>query len=691
MFPFSLVVWQIRKPNDPISEKRNEITEETVGDQPNVPHQIPSPPEDFTGREEEISALMEGFDRGATITGLRGMGGIGKTALAMVLAERLKSRFPDGQIFIDLRGTSDKPLTSAEAMAHIIRAYHPEVKIPEDENGLRGLYNATLANKKALLLLDNASSRDQVESLLPPDGCALLITSRNKFAVPGLVEKDLDVLPQEDAKELLMQIAARIGDRAGDLARLCGYLPIALRNAASALAEKKDLDVAEYLKRLEDARNRVELVEASFSLSYDNLPPYLRSLWKMLSVFPADFDRVGVAAVWGQDLEETAKALGDLLKWSLLDFNPEGKRYRLHDLARDFAFYRLDNDSKAEVQQRHAEYYSKVLSSANEIYKQGGDSVLAGLKLFDLEKANIMAGHAWAKKNMQENSTAAHLCNSYPDAGVYVLDLRLHPSQKISWLEVGLEAARRSKDEAAEGVHLGNLGQAYAALGETRKAIEYYDQALMISRKIGDRRGEGARLGNLGLAYADLGETRKAIGYHDQALKISQETEDRRGEGNRLGNLGLAYADLGETRKATEYYDQALKISQEIGDRRGEGNHLGNLGNAYAALGETRKATGYYDQALKISQDIGDRRGEENHLGNLGQAYAALGETKKAIEYYNRALGIACEIGDRRNEGAWLMSLSLAYDKLGDIRRAIEYHDQAQAIKHEIQERRIEA
>ncbi len=291
---------------------------------------------------EELNEILSNFERGATITGLRGMGGVGKTALALVLAERLKGRFPDGQIFLDMQGTSPKPLATAEAMVHVIRAYlGADARLPEDLNGLRGLYNSVLSGKKTLILLDNAASREQVEPLLPPAGSALLITSRNKFVLPGLKEKDLDVLPLEDAKKLLLEIAGRIGGHAEELAKLCGCLPLALRNAASALAEKKNLNVADYVERLKDARKRLDLVEASFSLSYELLTPELQRLWCLLSVFPADFDLAGAAAVWEMETDPAEEALGELVKWSLVDFLPsasgEGGRYRLHDLARVFA------------------------------------------------------------------------------------------------------------------------------------------------------------------------------------------------------------------------------------------------------------------------------------------------------------------------------------------------------------------
>ena len=204
--------------------------------------------------------------------------------LALVLADKLKSQFPDGQIFIEMRGTSTNPdmppLKPEEAMAQVIRAYNPVDRLPENSVELRGLYLKILAGKRALLLLDNAANSEQVYPLLPPEGCSVLITSRIKFAPWGLVEKDLDILPPDKARELLLEIAPRIGNWADELAKLCGYLPLALRNAASALAEKRDLSVSEYERRLKDKVARLKLVRASFSLSYDLLTPGRKKQWR---------------------------------------------------------------------------------------------------------------------------------------------------------------------------------------------------------------------------------------------------------------------------------------------------------------------------------------------------------------------------------------------------------------------------
>jgi tetratricopeptide (TPR) repeat protein len=668
-----------------------------------IPHQIPSPSSDFKGREYEINEILADFQRGATITGLRGMGGIGKTALALVLAKKLENQFPSGQLFIDLHGTSITPLSHAEAMAQVIRAYNPTERLPENQNELRGMYLSLMANKRILLLLDNAASREQVEGLLPPTGNAVLITSRNKFTLPGLKEKDLDILPPRDACELLLEIAPRIGNRAGYLADLCGYLPLALRNAASAIAEKRDLPISEYERRLRDKMARLELVEASFCTSYDLLTPRKRSLWCRLSVFPEDFDRKGAAAVFKMSQDASDELLSDLVQWSLVDYisstDSKDDRYRLHDLARIFAESRLDSAERDDAHQRHAKHYLDVLLNADLLYKKGGKNILAGLALFDREWVNIKAGQAWAEciirssrksKKTDGEKLAFELANYYPSYGFYVLELRLHPKHMIHWHETALKAARGMKFGSAEGVHLGNLGLAYADLGETRKAIEYYNQSLEIDRRFRNKKAEGVHLGSLGRAYADLGETITAIKYYDKALEIDRSTGEGRAEGVHLSNLGRAYADLGDTIKAIEYYGQALKVIRKIGDRRGESASLGNLGLSYADRGELRKAIKCYTESLEIAQKIGDRRGEGANLGNLGSAHAHLGEIRTAIEYYEKALKIVHKISDRRGEGANLSNLGNAYADLGETHKAIDCYEQALKIYREIGDRRNE-
>jgi hypothetical protein len=173
-------------------------------------HQLPSPPADFTGRTEELADLLTSIGQGVTISGLHGIGGVGKTALALKLADQIKDRYPDAQFFLDLRGPGDSPLSPAEAMAHVIRAYYPLNKLPDSDAELRALYHSALDGKRALLLMDNARDAAQVAPLRPPASCCLLVTSRNHFHLPGLRAKSLDAMKPEEARELLIKVAPRL-------------------------------------------------------------------------------------------------------------------------------------------------------------------------------------------------------------------------------------------------------------------------------------------------------------------------------------------------------------------------------------------------------------------------------------------------------------------------------------------------
>lgn len=629
-----------------------------------IPHQIPPPPRDFKGREEEIRGILSNFEKGATIIGLRGIGGVGKTALALVLAQRLQGRFPDGQLFMDLRGISESPMAPADAMAQVIRAYFgSDARMPENEAELSNLYRSVLAGKQLFLLLDDAANREQVEALLPPEGCSVLITSQKKFSLQGLKSWDLEPLSPSDARQLLLSIAPIIVGYADILSRLCNYLPITLKAAAYLLAEAKDLSPEKYIEEISDERTRLKHlgrgeegldVEACFSLSINRLPTETSRVFRLLSVFSNDFDAKAEEIVC-QD--EDHCRLSELVRWSLVEFQrpvaEEEGRYHLHDLVRLFAAEQLElndsDDEKNDVQLRYALYYQELLWTAEQLYIHGGDSQLSGLALFDLESKNIQKGQIWAKENMAKSLHVAEICSKFAQPWD-ILYLRLHPAEHRIWLKSALIAVRQQKNQMVEANHLNSLGIAYADLGETNKAIKYYKQALAIDIEIGNLMGQSNRLSNLGISYSDLGDNLKAIDYYKKALKISRKIGDRGIQGNVLGNLGIAYTDLGNTRKAINHNQNALKILREIGDPRNEAAVLDNLGLAYTDSSKYQKAIEYYEQALKIEREIGDLRGEGNTLFNMSLTQYKLGQRMNAVDCAQKALRIFQKIESSQAE-----------------------------------------
>jgi tetratricopeptide (TPR) repeat protein/transcriptional regulator with XRE-family HTH domain len=665
------------------------------------PYQAPRVLDEFVGREEEIERLARALRPGqkVAITGIVGMGGLGKTELAKVAADRAARRFRDGVLWADW-GEQDAA-TIADLWAAAYGVQLPGEDAATKAAGWRGI----VSGKEALQVFDNVQPGQEVEALFPPRGrSAVLLTSRDA-GHPALIGAERVVLNQFTDAEALALAGEVLGRKAAReqeeeakrLFALLGYLPLGVSVALHVAEEggwrfetlNEKLEGAGALAVLGDEEALHKSLRATFETAWVILPEELAETFQTLAVFNAgpSFSTAALAETLGLGSEEAGARLRRLARRSLLMEVGDG-RWALHRLLREFA------ETKGPVSElAHfgmARHYEGVLRAAKDLYLQGGNRVLAGLALFDRERGHIVAGQAWAAGWAGEDDQAARLCSEYSDAGGYVLYLRLHAREWIGWLEAAARAASQLGEREAKGKHLGRLGVAYADLGETRRAIEYHQRALEIKREIGDKRGEGATLGNLGLAYVGLGEARRAIEYYEQALGIHREIGDRRGEGINLGNLGRAYCLLGEARQAIEYHEQALGICREIGDKRGEGHQLGNLGGAYKDLGETRWAIEHTEQALGICREIGDRQGEGVALGNLGVLHRNLGETQRAIEYFEQALGISREIGGRQNEGVWLGNLGLAYADLGQPRRAIGYHQQALRIHREIGDRRGE-
>ena len=324
-------------------------------------YQIPLPPSDFTGREADLEYLVNSHANGYRRALIHGLAGIGKSVFAFALAKILAAYYPDGQIYLDMLGTSSQPVTASQAMGKVIRLFRPVAPLPDDFVDLSTIYNTVLREKRLLILFDNTRFKAQVEQLNPPEGCYMLVTSRWRLVIPGMKIRRLQSLPLENAIELLISIDERLKHVAGRLAELCGNVPLALRVSASALAEQPSLPVAEFMQKFEQADTRQQLtgMEASLQVSYELLEPGLQDRLAFLSVFPAPFDRPSAAAVWNVPEEAAQKTLDSLLYASLLEWD-QGIYFHLLTPLRTFAAGKLSLDEQQVAQERLAEYKRKV-------------------------------------------------------------------------------------------------------------------------------------------------------------------------------------------------------------------------------------------------------------------------------------------------------------------------------------------
>lgn len=585
-------------------------------------HNLPAPPHLF-GRDAvlgELIAAVRSGAAGAAISGVQGMPGVGKTALAEALAHGVKDLYPAAQLVFNLRGFDAQglpPRDPAEIMRDVILRFRPESKPPEEPDVLRAAYLSVLNDAgRVLLLFDNAVGAAQVEPLVPPHGCLMLVTSRTRFSLAGMVTRDIECLHPDESAAMLRAHAPRIAGYEADAAALCGHLPLKLKVFAAVVRARTVTAVERLVAMLRERHADVSPEDAAFQVSYELLDSAQQARLCALGIFTSSFDLRAAAAIWElSEAEAGERAMQELVDESLVEFSTAVARFRLHDLMRVFCLRKLPAKDSDALHLAHARHYTAVGDEADNLYLSG--DAVGGLALFDRERAPIEAAYARLAERGDEAATRQLL--ALVSAVVYTSDLRFHPRQRIAWLESHLRAARLVGVKRHEGNALGNLGLAHAALGDARKAIGYHEQALAVSREIGDRRGEGQDLGNLGNAHFFLGDARQAIGYYEQQLAITREIGYRRGEGNALGSLGNAHADLGDARKAIEYCDLRLAIAREIGDRRGEGNALFNSALAHNSLGNRSEAIARAAAALAIYEAI-----ESPHAARVRTALAEL-------------------------------------------------------------------
>jgi tetratricopeptide (TPR) repeat protein len=588
----------------------------------------PAPPPHFTGREAELDRFAQRLTSGenVAITALQGLGGIGKTALAQKLAERIRPQFPGGVLWWSL-GPQPDVITALDVWARHADPRADLSQFPTAESRASVVRSMLAKLGRLCAILGDAWQADAARALMSavPPGCPILITTRDGDFAKELhckVER-IDALNADEAVALLAKLLGPLDGHtsaARDIATLTEGLPLALELIAgladapadlTALAKKLREKPALNILKMPGGETREKSVEACLALSYDKLDADMQRRFRALGVFaPAPFERDAIAALWGDEDEETVEqAIRHLMRRNLLSetlakaaqrepsqgSEPE---YRQHALLRAYALALLHPSPRrggagGEVEDefhifssRHADYYRRFA---------GEKDWRAVEKAFE----QIDWGWRWVQ---------AHAADQIIDlvfALQHFLDRRGRKAELLKWLDKGLTHSQTVSDRKREGTFLNNIGGVHDALGQKDKALDFFQQALAISREVGDRGGEGATLNNIGGVHDDLGQKDKALDFYQQALAIRREVGDRSGEGTTLNNIGRVHDDLGQKDKALDFYQQALAIRREVGDRWGESVTLFNIGMALDELGRTAEAITYLEQAVALDEASG--------------------------------------------------------------------------------------
>ncbi len=674
------------------------------------PAMIPPPPAEFSGRAAELASLAARAGSGAPLVCVFGESGSGRRALALRLCADLAGSFPDGALRLDMLGRPGcEPLPAAEALARLIRRLHPGAKLPGSEAALSAAWASALADRKVLVLLEDAADAAQVRPLLPPAGSLLVATSRGSLNLPRSFSRELAALEDADALALLAAVAPGLAARGPEIVKASAAQPFALRLVGRSQAAPPETDPSDLAEMLAEAvetagRGAPAALRLACSLAVEDA----RRFWETLAVFPGGFDLAAAAAVSRVPQAAAERMLGELAGRGLIEREDRSgvARWRLHELARAAAEERLGPAGRAEAALRHAVYFLTILRKAEKLCHPtgsgpraassssdpaGGVSLAAGLALYDLEADNISAAQAWAAVQTGADETVAHLCNDFPSAAPTCLGLRQSTRQRVRWLEAAMAAARGLGLGAAEAGHAARLGPACAEIGEHSRALVHAEGALAAARAAGDRGAEANALGLLASSSAALGEHRRAVGHYEEYLPAVRWLKDPRAEMVALGNLGAELVLVQEPARAVECFEKQLAFARELGDGRAECAALTNLSAAGSMLGDGRRAAGLHEQLLAFARAGGDRRLEACALGRLASAHHALGEAARVAECCEAQAGAARECGDRRTELAALSNLAAARSGLGDHRRAAEAHERLLAAARAAGDRKAEA
>ena len=652
-----------------------------------VPHQLPGGTRGFVGRQADLQILTRLLEEtqvdagadGVPIAAVFGGAGIGKTTLALQWAHRVADRFPDGQLYVNLRGFDavDDPIQPAAAIRGFLGAFGlNSERIPQSFEDQAALYRTLLWDRWVLVVLDNARDEAQLYPLLPGKGF-VLVTSRNSLRgllADGAQPIALDLLSEEEAIQLFTRYVG--ADRATaepgaiqDLVKLTSRLPLAIAVVGSRAQISESIPVSALVAQLRSEPDLLDALEAGdisvsvqsvFSWSYRGFTPDAARLFRLIGLHAGpDISGNAAAALVGMAPRDVQSLLGELTRAHFLqEFRPG--RFRSHDLLQAYATkLAMSEDSEDE---RHAallrvfDYYLHTGFSADQqLYPYRHPITLSPPQPAVVPRVIANGEEAWAW--FTEEIATLLAVTAYAAAHNYLAHAWQLPWTFATFLhrqggwhdyaasqELALTAAERTEDPATIARVERNIGRPYTLLGLVDDAVAHYERALVLCHDTGDQPGEALCEDALTWQYGRIGRHADAITHAERALALWAAAENKAGRARALNYIGWNRARLGMYEEALEPCEEALQLFREISNEVGEADTVDSIGYAYQHLRDTARAVDFYRRSITLWHQLGDRYNEADVLNRLGDVHRDAGELGAAAEAWGDAVTILLEL-----------------------------------------------
>jgi DNA-binding SARP family transcriptional activator/tetratricopeptide (TPR) repeat protein len=653
-----------------------------------TPRQLPAAVRHFTGRSAQLQALTELADLARTgetlIAAISGMAGTGKTALAVHWAHQVAERFPDGQLYVNLRGfdLSGTPMTAAEAIRVCLDALGvTEAQLPVSIDAQVALYRSLLVGRRMLVLLDNARDDEHVRLLLPgTQSCLTVVTSRTELtglaAAEGAALLDLGLLTREETRELLARYLgpARMAAEPAavdELITRSGGLALGVSILAARAASRPGLALATQAAALRDARERLDAMETGdaavglrtvFSWSAQHVSPSAMRAFRLLGLHPGpDISLAAVASLLGAPRPDARAATNELARAHLITEHVTG-RFAVHDLLLAYAAEQAETAETGTIRRAAMgrlldHYLHTARNSAQALGRrsQAGQvrlgplpadvtaeefaSADAALQWFKAEQPVLAAVVVWSAENDFDS-----YCWQLPWFLMASYERGAHWPAMAAAHQVVLPATRRLKDRRAEGVARRALGYAHGRMGDYEQAVTHFRAAAEILRSTGDDPDCVASRRGLAWVLGMRGRHDEALAHAQDALHLARAAHLGPEQAHALNMVGRCYAYLGSYQQALTNCGQALALHQDDANLMGQAEAWYSLGVAYQYAGLPDESIAAYQQGLDLFQQLGDRHYIGETLAGLADAHEALGDRATALRLWRRALGIMADI-----------------------------------------------